>query len=455
MMQLTIWGGAGEHGRSSYLLQYKDEAVLLDCGGKKEGGGQYPLIRPEVIPQLKAVFLSHAHEDHSMALPLLYKHGYEGEVWTSRVTEQQLPGYFQAWRRYARSQAAELPYTDEHIAAIRYAYLEERSIAAEWSSVFPGLRIKWGRSGHLPGAVWLALDWHGKLVYFSGDYTAESGLLAADEPLLSAIGEGGEGADAARRPISETRRIADLAIIDAAYGANPDSQAVRLAELERATEEVLRAQGSVLFPVPTSGRGQELLVWASERFPEAQLIVERALMEPLRQLAALPEWLGGGALARMEPLLASGRLTIVANEEERLRALARKGSSLIFTNDGMMQSEVARWYYEQLSGAARHAVLLTGHLAAGSYGEMALRSSEDSGGSSGDRASDFPIPVQHIRYKVHQGLPDVRQMMKRVPSRSVVLAHAVKPRTDQLLEVLEEEGYEGVYSLSPGDRLIF
>lgn len=36
MMQLTIWGGAGEHGRSSYLLQYKDEAVLLDCGGKKK-----------------------------------------------------------------------------------------------------------------------------------------------------------------------------------------------------------------------------------------------------------------------------------------------------------------------------------------------------------------------------------------------------------------------------------
>ncbi|SFF14930.1 RNA processing exonuclease, beta-lactamase fold, Cft2 family [Paenibacillus algorifonticola] len=447
-MQLTIWGGAGEHGRSSYLLQYNEEAVLLDCGGKKEGGGQYPLISREVIPQLKAVFLSHAHEDHSMALPLLYKHGYEGEVWTSRVTAQQLPGYFQAWGRYARSQAAELPYRDEHIAAIRYAYLEERSIADEWSSVFPGLRIKWGRSGHLPGAVWLALDWHGKLVYFSGDYTAESGLLAADEPLLGVIGE---GADAARRPISETMRIADLAIVDAAYGANPDSQAVRLAELERATEEVLLAQGSVLYPVPTSGRGQELLVWASERFPQARLIVERALMEPLHQLAALPEWLGGGALARMEALLASGRLTIVASEEERLRALARKGSALIFTNDGMMQSEVARWYHQQLSGAAHHAVLLTGHLAAGSYGEMALRSS----GRSGSVASGFPPPVQHIRYKVHQGLPDVRQMLERVPSRTTVLAHAVKSRTDGLLEVLKEEGYEGVYSLSPGERLIF
>lgn len=454
MMQLTIWGGAGEHGRSSYLLQYKDEAVLLDCGGKKEGGGQYPLISPEVIPQLKAVFLSHAHEDHSMALPLLYKHGYEGEVWTSRVTAQQLPGYFQAWNRYVRSQAAELPYGDEHIAGIRYAYLEERSTADEWSSVFPGLRLKWGRSGHLPGAVWLALDWHGKLVYFSGDYTAESGLLAADEPWLGAIGGGREGADTARRPISETRCIADLAIIDAAYGANPDSQAVRLAELERATEEVLRAQGSVLYPVPTSGRGQELLVWASERFPEVQLIVERALMEPLHQLAALPEWLGGGALARMEALLASGRLTIVASEEERLRALACKGSALIFTNDGMMQSDVARWYYQQLSGAAHHAVLLTGHLAAGSYGEMALRSSEDSGGS-GSSPSRYRLSVQRIRYKVHQGLPDVRQMLERVPSRITVLAHAVKPRTDGLLAVLKEEGYEGVYSLSPGDWLMF
>lgn len=38
MSTLTIWGGAGEHGRSSYLLQNKDgqSGILLDCGVKKK-----------------------------------------------------------------------------------------------------------------------------------------------------------------------------------------------------------------------------------------------------------------------------------------------------------------------------------------------------------------------------------------------------------------------------------
>lgn len=46
MSTLTIWGGAGEHGRSSYLLQDKDgqSGILLDCGVKKEGPGEYPCL---------------------------------------------------------------------------------------------------------------------------------------------------------------------------------------------------------------------------------------------------------------------------------------------------------------------------------------------------------------------------------------------------------------------------
>lgn len=54
---------------------------------QKEGTGQYPLIEPEIVPQLDAVLLSHAHEDHSVAIPLLYKMGYQGEVWTTRGDE--------------------------------------------------------------------------------------------------------------------------------------------------------------------------------------------------------------------------------------------------------------------------------------------------------------------------------------------------------------------------------
>ncbi|AJS61005.1 MBL fold metallo-hydrolase [Paenibacillus sp. IHBB 10380] len=429
MTHLTIWGGAGEHGRSSYLLQHEDQALLLDCGGKKERGGQYPLIGEEVLPHLKAVFLSHAHEDHSMAIPLLYKHGFKGQVWTTRATAQQLPLYFQTWNRYARSQSIDLPYDDRHIDAIDYVFLEDKSAAGDWIEVFPGLRMKWGRSGHLPGSVWFVLNWAGKLIYFSGDYTEESGLLAADRPVLL------QGA--------QQQAYADLAIIDAAYGADPDSQAVGLMELEKVTRETLRHNGTVLYPVPTYGRGQELLVWASEIFPEADLIVEQVLMEQLHQLAAMPDWLHDNALARIEALLACGRLHIVAEEGEREQALSRSEGAIIFTDDGMMQSETAQWYYKRLANSTYNTILMTGHLAAGSYGELLLRK------------NSIGAQVHHVRYKVHQGLPDVRNMLEWVPSRATVLAHASKTRTDRLLTVLRHEGHHMLHSLCPGETLPF
>lgn len=126
---------------------------------KKEGKGEYPLLDAAVIPQLQAVFLSHAHEDHSMALPLLYKYGYKGKVWTTRDTFRQLPGYFEAWSRYTAAESAGLPYGDEDKQAMEFMFLDEQAGPRTWLNVAPGLRVQWGRTGHLAGAVWLALEW--------------------------------------------------------------------------------------------------------------------------------------------------------------------------------------------------------------------------------------------------------------------------------------------------------
>ncbi|KAA2301000.1 MBL fold metallo-hydrolase, partial [Clostridioides difficile] len=114
------------------LLSGSQFRLLLDCGIKKEGTGQYPLIDPEIVPQLDAVFLSHAHEDHSVAIPLLYKMGYQGEVWTTRETRAQLSTYFANWRRFAERVGEKLPYDEADEQAIRYRYLEDEVASQTW-----------------------------------------------------------------------------------------------------------------------------------------------------------------------------------------------------------------------------------------------------------------------------------------------------------------------------------
>lgn len=434
-MELKIWGGAGEHGRSCYVLTGEQHRIMLDCGVKKEGTGQYPLLDVNLIPELTAVFLSHAHEDHSMALPLLYKHGYQGEIWTTRPTVSQLELYFANWGRYVASRNGELPYEHAHISALRFRILEEEALAGQWLQLEDGLTLQWGRSGHMLGSVWFRIQIEGQQLFFSGDFSRESALLAADPPSAFLP----ENRIATNSLIPETV----LSIMDNAYGMDEASQEQKLNALRQFMLEVLDRGGHVLLPVPAFGRGQELLVWMLSNFPNQPILLERAIYEGLRQMSEWEDWLRPGSLHSIEEAMNAPHVHVPDNQEERLRLLEGEEPLIIFTTDGMMESPRARWYAERLSLSASHVIVITGHASDGTFARRLLR---------GETEETYCETVQ-MGYKIHQGLEDVRYMLQEVPSRHTVLVHAPKLETDRVIIRLAEEGCQGLYSLQPGSVL--
>ncbi|ASR50040.1 MBL fold metallo-hydrolase [Paenibacillus kribbensis] len=461
MTKLRIWGGAGEHGRSCYVFEGEQHRIMLDCGVKKEGIGQYPLFPPQEAQRLSAVLLSHAHEDHSMALPLLYKYGYRGEVWTTRATAEQLGSYFCSWHSYVASRGGQLPYDERDIKAITYRFLEDDVPSGVWREACPGMQIMWGRSGHLAGAVWFGVELEGKRLFFSGDYSRESELLAADTPSMG-TGNGAPGNPVMMPDIN----LADVAIMDNAYGMDKDPQPVKLERLRAELEQILASEGHVLLPVPAFGRGQELTVWAREQFPGQTLIVEPDIWQGLRRLSGWKEWLRPEAPARIEQVLNNDRVFVPRNNEERMRLLEQNTAAIIVTGDGMMNSPRARWYYQYLSDHPskggdtnsrkinNNGVILTGHASRGSFGKYLLDCTNQKTDQK-DRCV-----VRHLIYKVHQGVVDVRHMLKRLPSKQVVLVHAPKSQTDLVCDELIREGWtrhegpvKAIYSLEPGAML--
>lgn len=433
--QLTVCGGAGEHGRACFHLQTKSLSILLDCGAKKSGGGEYPLLPPAKIAGLHAVFLSHAHEDHSMAIPLLYKLGYQGKVWTTRATRQKLPQYFSAWEQYVGGHG-NLPYERRHIDQIRFACLEDAAFPGNWTDLCPGLSVLWGKSGHTPGAVWFLLTMQGKRIFFSGDMSTEGRLLAADVPLPGTPPAWSAAAG---------KFACDLAIVEAAYGLDEEDQQTKLARLAQSARFILAQQGWLLLPVPFIGRGQDLLVWASESFPRTVLLAEEDLVATLRQMLACPEWLRPGAAAAISRALANPCLTVIKNARERKKAVSGQPGGIILAGDGMLQTAAARWYYRQIQNQADSGVIFTGHLAAGTPGWRLWSSPPGPAGCK--------VDVTH--YKVHQGLQDVRQLLRRLPSRHTVFFHTGQAVVDALCRTLSPECAGSLHSLLPGDTLAF
>ncbi|WP_018888093.1 MBL fold metallo-hydrolase [Paenibacillus massiliensis] len=435
MISVTIWGGAGEHGRSCYLITGEEHKILLDCGVKKVGTGEYPLLSNERVPELTAVFLSHAHEDHSMALPLLYKLGYRGEVWTTRATAEQLDSYFRSWSTFVHARQGELPYEEEHIQAITYRYIEETVSAGQWHRHTEGVSFRWGRTGHLAGSVWYDVVMEGRRIFFSGDYNAESELIAADRPEVQV-------AEEASLSIQQNKGgCPDISIVDAAYGMDVETQEDKQSQLRAELVATFQNGGHVLMPVPAFGRGQDLLVWVGEQFPDIPLIVENKVWNGLRQLLQWKDWLRPEAEARIVAAMDRKLLHIPSSDAERVQLLAA-GPSVIFTADGTMESVSSQWYYQQLATESTHTVLLTGHTYKDTFGNRLLK---------GELVSGFN--VKRITYKVHQGLEDVRVMLRSMPARQTLLVHAPWEETNLVRDELEGSGFSGIYSLKPGMTL--
>jgi len=86
---VTFVGAAGTVTGSKHLLKTSRATVLLDCG-LFQGRRRESFDRNRNIPvdggSLDAVVLSHAHIDHSGALPLLGRSGFRGPIYATSAT---------------------------------------------------------------------------------------------------------------------------------------------------------------------------------------------------------------------------------------------------------------------------------------------------------------------------------------------------------------------------------
>lgn len=69
-MRIKIAGGCGEHGRNCFFIESDSGTFLVDCGvmAGEEGGG-FPHLTSTEIGNIKYVFLTHSHADHTGAIP--------------------------------------------------------------------------------------------------------------------------------------------------------------------------------------------------------------------------------------------------------------------------------------------------------------------------------------------------------------------------------------------------
>jgi len=257
-MKIQFYGAAKSVTGSCHILNINGKTVLLDCGlyqGKDEKafGNEEFDFNPKDVDY---VILSHAHIDHSGRIPLLYKHGFKGDIFSTEATMDlcsiMLPdsGHIHEseveWKNRKRARQGLKPIEPLYTAKLAELslYLFRAFPYDEMIDVFDGLKIRFRDAGHLLGSAIVEL-------YITEKYQEEVKLVYSGD--LGNI----------NKPIIKDPTIinyADYLIIETTYGnrVHPEMKE-NLKTLLKIIKETFERGGNVVIPSFAVGRTQEIL----------------------------------------------------------------------------------------------------------------------------------------------------------------------------------------------------
>lgn len=256
-MKLTFIGAAHEVTGSCTLLTFSGKQYLVDCG-MEQGRDVFenqPL--PVAANTIEAVFLTHAHVDHSGMIPRLYKDGFKGKVYTTAVTADLCEIMLRDSAHIQESEAEwknrkaqrnggtliEPVYSMQDVEGVLRLF--QRCQYNERYQIAENMEIRFTDIGHLLGSaaieMWLTEGDTTKKLVFSGDVGNLNQPLIKDPQV-----------------VEET----DFLVLESTYGDRLHEKREHGNTVEELASYISRTfdrGGSLIIPSFAVGRTQELL----------------------------------------------------------------------------------------------------------------------------------------------------------------------------------------------------
>ncbi|MCI4464201.1 MAG: MBL fold metallo-hydrolase [Thermoproteus sp.] len=422
-MRVKFLGGAGEVGRAAVLVKTAAGSVLFDYGVNFDQQGR-PVFPEHVRPKdLVAVVLSHAHLDHSGALPSLYV-SVKTPIYATPLTMElsdvmytdmiKLSGYY-------------LPYTHEEVkatmeSAIPLTYGEPVELA-------PDVTLTVYNAGHVPGSAVSVLEAEGRIVVFTGDFNLR------DTALL-------RGADVYNLP-----REPDVVVMEATYAAadHPPRQDLEK-DFVNVVREVVEGGGTVLIPSFALGRAQEVLL-TLVKYGVGPIYVDGLARQVNTIVDKYPHLLNDYGLYRK----ALEAAVEIPSAYVRKKAVGQE-PAVIISPAGMLKGGASLYYFKRLAGDGKNAIILPSFQAPDTPGFEVLSKGEAFVDGSAIRVK---ARVEWFDFSAHSGRSELVEFIEHFGVNSrVVLFHTEPSSALQFARWMQTRGRDNLYvPLSAGEEL--
>lgn len=345
-MKLSFHGAARSVTGSRHLLETPGCRLLLDCGlfqGRREEALRLNRNLGFDPKSLGAVLLSHAHIDHSGALPVLPRHGFSGKVYLTRASAD-LAGIM--LEDSARVQESDCRYVNKQErrrgkTCVRPFYdgNDVRKIIRQFEGerygdqlkIAPRVTASFHDAGHILGSAAVRVKYTARgnttTVLFSGD------LGRSHMPIL-------------RDP--EPPPPCDILILESTYGDRLHEQAGE--EMKKKAQDLIAHarthKSKIIVPAFAVGRTQELVMRIKELVGEGRIdpipiyidspLADKATEIFRRHPECYDEETFKTFSAHGDPF-ASRYIHFVSSPEDSKRLNAMKGPCVIISSSGMCE----------------------------------------------------------------------------------------------------------------------
>ncbi len=416
-------GGAGEVGASCGLLRIGDRRLLIDAGMRpaaRAGQDRRPALDRLTAEPPEAILVTHAHIDHTGALPLASEMFPTAPIYctetTLLLTRLLLADSVRVMEAEHLAQESETPlYTAEVV---------ERTLArvrpVEWTQPVaplpdPAITVRFLHAGHIAGAAMLLIDTPVGRVLHLGDYS-----VTAQRTL--------HGLDVLGLP------QADAVITEGTYG---DAIHANRKEQERAliatVARVVGRGGRALLPAFAVGRAQEVaLILRAARstgeLPPVPIHLDgmvRGVCDLYQaQVHDLNPRLQNYVRNARRPLFADPSLAVYAVTAGRRRALLdNPEAAIVISSSGMMTGGPAPLYARAFAADERNAIVFSGYQDDESPGAALLRARQGTTVTLGKEELTLSCAVERYSLSAHADAGQIEVAVARAHPRTTVLVH--------------------------------
>lgn len=429
-MHVHFLGGANEVGASSTLITIEGQRILVDAGIRMNSTPDEQLPYFSDLDTPDAVLLTHAHTDHTGALPVLIRdHLPKGvKVYstasTKAITRVLLKNNANRLEREKQEDNSPQYTLDDVTSAL--SCIEEVPCCKPRPICNGVLTATWIPAGHILGAA---------MIYIEGK--RESILMTGDVSVTDQLTIPGLKVPDWCRP--------DVMVMESTYG-NRRHPTSRAEEEDRLVSDVaarIAAGGYVLMPVFAVGRAQEVI-----------LILRRAM--ECEKIPGFPVYIDGMACAvnelypkfvdalsldlrraviRGEDLFYSNPIEKVSSGDEPYHILSRPPCCIV-ASSGMLIGGRSRDYADLLVDDPKNLIAFTGHQAKGTLGHV-LKNRK-----VWKQKNGTPIPVEcdveSYRLSAHADQSELTQLVEKVQPRKLFLVHGETKAREGLKQSIQK-----------------